>query len=161
MVTKEMTGPEKDTPRLSLDTARALLRHVMEWDSEETTFAGWESDNEYRIWSQVVRDPVVAGELVDRQEYTWLRELAGVAGGWWVWPRALREGPCFVSMDEWLPGYQARHQKMIEEDGPGGWGARRPIQIEENAAFWKAYFKEGKPCSGEPTAEPDEGEGGL
>jgi hypothetical protein len=138
-----MTDPKEVAP-ISVETARALLRHVMEWDSEESTCAGWISDNEYRLWCQVARDPVVAGEVLDLPQYAWLRELAAVADGWWVWPHEAwpSEGPWFLNMSEWLPIYEEHRQTLIGRYGPEGWAARLPAAREENRAYWQAFREE-------------------
>ena len=105
--------------------------------------------NEYRLWCQVVQDPVVAGEVHDFPVYTWLRELAAVAGGWFVWPHPSPpgEGPWFLPMCDWLPIYEERRRKMIEEYGPTGWAAGLPKAREESRLYWEAFRKE--------TAKPD------
>lgn len=125
-----------ELPTISVETARALLRHVMEWDSEESTCAGWISGNEYRLWCQVVRDPVVAGEVDDLPVYTWLRELAAAAGGWWVWPHPSPPGgPWFLTMADWLPIYEEDRRKMMEKYGPEGLAAGLPKAREETRIF--------------------------
>lgn len=118
------TGRE---PLLSAEAARALLLRVMRDDSEASYCAGWVSGNEFRLWCQVVRDPVVAGELREAILCQPLRELAAVAGGWWVWPEeSTQSEPSFLTMSEWLPIYEAHRQRLIAEYGPrgvGGWAA--------------------------------------
>ncbi len=111
-----------DGNAISVDSARALLLQVMEWDSEESYCAGWISGNEYRLWCQVVRDPVVAGEVRDQPIYQQLRELSAAAGGWWVWSHEATSpsGRSFVTLAEWLPMYEAHRQALIEKYGPEG-----------------------------------------
>lgn len=127
---------------ISVETARELLLHLMQWDSEESYAAGWISGNEYRLWSQATRDSVVAGKVGDDQPYRWMQELAVVADGWWVWPYDAMSspGPSFVGMREWLPIYAAHRQRLIEQYGPEGWAARLPLAEKENRARLKAFL---------------------
>jgi hypothetical protein len=155
-MTRGNDGMTSASKQISIETAKALLRHVMEWDSEESTCAGWISDNEFRLWCQVVRDPVVAGEVEDLPEYTWMRELAEVAGGWWVWPDEPREEElCFISMSEWLPIYEQHRQEIIDKYGPGGWEAGLPVTREKQNAFWEGFREaaEKEPKSKTPSRE--------
>ena len=140
---------------ISVDSARALLLQVMEWDSEDSYCAGWISGNEYRLWCQVVRDPVVAGEVHDLPQYTWLKELAAVAGGWWVWPDEppASKGPWFLGMPEWLPIYEVHRQELIDRYGPQGWAARLPVAREESRAFWKTFREEREAIAKGPGAK--------
>ena len=125
-----MTDAKEDEP-ISVDDARALLLRVMRDDSEESYRAGWVFDNEFRLWSQVVRDPVVAGELREALLCSPLRDLAVVAGGWWAWPEASNQHePVFVAMSEWLPIYAAHREKVIERYGPEGLGGLRAVAGE-------------------------------
>ncbi len=145
----------KEGPSISVETARALLRHVMEWDSEDSYCAGWISGNEYRLWCQVVRDPVVAGEVYDLPQYTWLKELAAVAGGWWVWPDETypSKGLWFLGMPEWLPIYEAHRQELIDTYGPQGWAARLPVAREESRVYWKTFREEREAIEKTPGAK--------
>ena len=147
--------PANELPSISVETARSLLRHVMEWDSEESTCASWDSGNEYRLWCQVIRDPVVAGEILDGPQYTWLRELAAAAGGWWVWPRETppQGGPAFLRMSDWLPIYDAHRQTIIETHGPKGSEAGRPPARQEDHAPSKELREKNGPRVRETKAE--------
>jgi hypothetical protein len=139
-----MTGTKRDPPSISPDTARAVLLHLMECDSQHNCAAGWTSGNEYRLWSQAIRDPVVAGKVWDYPPHSWMRELSRAAQGWWIWPHDAMStpGPSFVTMPEWLPIYEARRQKLIEQHGPEGLAARLPLAEQENRLYLKAFREE-------------------
>lgn len=110
-----------DVHGISVDSARALLLRVMRDDSEQSYCAGWVVHNEFRLWSQVVRDPVVAGELREAILCLSLRELAAAAGGWWAWPEGSpQHEPAFFPLSEWLPMYAAHREGLIREHGPKG-----------------------------------------
>ena len=145
---------------LSVDAARGILRHLMECDSEASYCAGWVVDNEYRLWCQVARDVLVAGELDDNELYDWLRELSEVAGGWWVAPprESAEDVRAFTTMLEWLPLYEAHRKGIIEKYGPEGWAGELPRARERHRAFMKETFGEEVPRKADLDGESGETE---
>ena len=82
-----------------------LLRKLMSEISEEYWCAGWLGGLEHVLWD------VVTGKRTDictPEEIEQLKYLSEKCGGWIVWDK---EGICerFVSMEEWLRLYEARH----------------------------------------------------
>ncbi len=132
------------------DTARSLLLRLMEDDSEEEYCAGWVHDNEYRLWAQVARDPVVAGEVHNQPVYRQMQQLSTDAGGWWAWGE--EEGDTvFLEMPKWLALYEVRRQQIINEHGPLGWaGGEAPRAREEPAWFLSEFLARARGKQGEP-----------
>lgn len=95
------------------DLARELLLYKMREYSEELHCAGWLCDLEFLLWEipEQQDHPAVQAR---RQCASECRELAELAGGWWVYEDETRpgeRGPVFIPMERWLQILQRRQQQ--------------------------------------------------
>lgn len=103
------------------DAIRHALYSRMSDISEACWCAGWMSGTEYALWLAVTTgEPCAWGVgIIEQPDIEALRELAGLAGGWW------RSGaeyePEFVELDEWRAQYAEREVGAVtgRRDGTG------------------------------------------
>jgi hypothetical protein len=83
--------------------------------SEDATFAGWISGNEYYLYSALLQNSLTYGMCdIDRDDLNRLRELSEDVDGWVIWFDDSNDaglptekcGPRFVTMDEWNKMYE-------------------------------------------------------
>jgi hypothetical protein len=82
--------------------ARELLRYKMEEYSQDGFCASWLVDLEIELWEAADRQAATGHEACTVATSKACRQLAQIAGGWWVWPDTPRAaGPVFISLAEW------------------------------------------------------------
>ena len=89
-------------PRQAADQLLELMEDI----SEDRWCAGWLVGLEYELWEEVLDGKLPVA-----------KDLADVAGGWWIWSSEAEttHQRRFVPMDEWLVMYQAGLDKQAKE----------------------------------------------
>jgi hypothetical protein len=102
--TKADLDPADGMPSRSALAKELLLYHIRQF-SETFYEEDWVEDIEFDYWD-MGHDPdfEIGGTAVSESLAKLVRDLATLAGGWWVWPELVGqdgERPVFISMAEW------------------------------------------------------------
>ena len=85
--------------------AQEVLGYRMRQLSETFFSASWVDDLEFDVWEMAHSKPHrFGGHDVGAEMAKYFRDLAILAGGWWVWPDTVgreREREIFIPLDEW------------------------------------------------------------
>jgi len=101
--------PSDPPPPTYAELAREVILHRMSDYSEDYHCAGWLNSLEFLLWEGPADDDESLTTQARRKITAELRALAGIAGGWWVWPRTDgAEAKTFIPMKEWKQKVEQR-----------------------------------------------------
>ena len=83
--------------------------------SEDCYAATWLIDLEFILWNTIQIGPCDVGfSKITYSEIFMLKKLSEEAEGWFYWPDRVKEGPVYVTMEEWNSIYEKRRQRETE-----------------------------------------------
>lgn len=99
------------------EIVRDALAETMSEISESCWSAGWLNDLEYSLWKAMETGNLDYGWGIEQRDLDRLRHLAGLAGGWWIWPKHA-ENKTFVAMEKWMEILARKRDAVQNDAGP-------------------------------------------
>lgn len=87
----------------SPDLARDL-EDCMSGISEKYFFSCWQSDLEFTLWREI--SETCKERKITYSESFILKKFSDDAEGWFWWPDTVKDGPVFVTINEWKQIYE-------------------------------------------------------
>ena len=102
-IDKKQSLKKSTSPELALD-----LENYMCELSEKYFYAGWILDLERILWKEISSDTnneKSLGKLTYSEAFI-LKKFSEEAEGWFYWPDHVKDGPVFVTKNEWKQIYE-------------------------------------------------------